>query len=230
MYECGWNRDLNYVIAFSCDDIQDVSWRYSRDHEKMRNSRNLCTEKELLQAIIELRKKRQANCSEARRKYLKKRTLRELVELMVIREPTENEKKGRSSGSLAWRLERGEGSANNFYIFNLLPTEFEKKQFNLRYSCSKDIYERFLRNDTGTELLESNEEWSSWLYIAENMFRKVELDWKINYLARTEGSNSSKIQWKFDFSLPIENVQLRFDTKTYETGKIDLIFLDGNGK
>lgn len=113
MYECGWNRKLNYILAFSCDDVQDVSWRYSKDHENMLKSRNMCTEKELLQAILELRKKRQLNCSDARKKYLKKRTLRELVDLMVIREPTENERKGRSSGSLSWRLERGEGNANN---------------------------------------------------------------------------------------------------------------------
>jgi peptide-N4-(N-acetyl-beta-glucosaminyl)asparagine amidase len=113
MYECGWKRDLSYIIAFSHDDIQDVSWRYSKDHNRLLTVRNYCTEKELLQAIIGLRKKRQANCSEARKKYLLKRTLMELVELMVMREPTENELKGRSSGSLDWRLERGESGANN---------------------------------------------------------------------------------------------------------------------
>lgn len=117
MYECGWKRNLNYILAFSHDDVQDVSWRYSKDHNRMLNSRNLCTEKELLRAIIEVRKKRQMICSEARKKYLKNRTLMELVELMMIREPTENELKGRSSGSLDWRLERGENNSNNVRFF-----------------------------------------------------------------------------------------------------------------
>lgn len=52
----------------------------------------------------------------ARRKYLKKRTLFELVELMVEREPTTNEKNGRSSGGLAWKLARGEQRINNVII------------------------------------------------------------------------------------------------------------------
>ena len=113
MYEHGWKRELNYVIAFSLDDVQDVSWRYSNQHQDILKRRQLCNEKELIQTIMELRKKRQINCSAARKKFLNLRTLRELAELLIIREPTDNERKGRSSGSLNWRLERGETDVSN---------------------------------------------------------------------------------------------------------------------
>ena len=119
MYEHGWSRSLSYVLAFSVDDLQDVTWRYSNKHSDVLKRRTMCTEKELVKTICELRKKRQALSSAARKKFLAKRTLFELVELMVIKEPTEDEKKGRSSGSLAWRLDRGEKKENNV-IFKVL--------------------------------------------------------------------------------------------------------------
>jgi peptide-N4-(N-acetyl-beta-glucosaminyl)asparagine amidase len=62
---------------------------------------------------MKLRKKRQAKCTVNRRKFLKLRVLRELVELMVIREATDDERKGRSSGSLTWRMDRGEQGTTN---------------------------------------------------------------------------------------------------------------------
>lgn len=116
MYQHGWKRKVDYVIAFSHDDIQDVTWRYANNHEEAIRNRQRCTEPELLKTILLLREKRQKNLTVARKKYLKKRNLREIIELMIQREPTENEKKGRSSGSLSWRSGRGEDqecSSNN---------------------------------------------------------------------------------------------------------------------
>lgn len=119
MYQHGWKRKIDYIIAYSNEDVQDVTWRYTNNHSLIRKNRLKCTENDLLKTIFLLRAKRQQNLSAARKKYLKKRTLNEMIELMVEREPTENEKKGRSSGSLSWRAARGEEqqcSSNNVTI------------------------------------------------------------------------------------------------------------------
>lgn len=113
MYQHGWKRDVDYIIAFSHDDIQDVTWRYVSDHKATLIKRQKCSETDLLATILKLRSKRQQNCSKARKFYLRKRNLREIVELMVERQPTEDEKKGRSSGGLSWRLARGEDQCSS---------------------------------------------------------------------------------------------------------------------
>lgn len=133
MYQYGWKRDIDYILAFSRDDVQDVTWKYCSDHGRvsrlepnvilnaiistnasnfqlLKNRRN-CSEEDLLTAIYLLRQKRQVNCSTLRKRHLKKRTLFELIGMMLPRQPTDNEKKGRSSGSLSWKLARGEGQS-----------------------------------------------------------------------------------------------------------------------
>lgn len=83
MYEIGWNKKISYVIAYSAEEIQDVTWRYSCKHKEVMARRNKCSEKELLDAILKIREEKMKPLSEARRKYLIKRILFELVELMV---------------------------------------------------------------------------------------------------------------------------------------------------
>lgn len=112
----------------------------------------------------------------------------------------------------------------------MLPSEIEAKQFNLKYSCAKDTYIRYLENSGVQESLETKEDWTSCIYLAENVFRKEELDWKMVYLARTEGTDSAKIQWKFNFELPVKDIKLKFDIKIYESGCVDICFLDENGE
>lgn len=108
MYQHGWKRSVDYIIAYSHDDIQDVTWRYGNNHAEIRSRRQKCTETELLKTILQLRAKRQQNSGNFRKRYLCRRNLMEIVELLTERSPTENEKKGRSSGDLSWRTARGE--------------------------------------------------------------------------------------------------------------------------
>ncbi|XP_055304059.1 peptide-N(4)-(N-acetyl-beta-glucosaminyl)asparagine amidase [Sitodiplosis mosellana] len=231
MYQHGWKRKVDYIIAFSHEDIQDVTWRYASNHEEATRNRQRCTEPEVLKTILLLRDKRQMNLSVARKKYLKKRNLREIIELMVQREPTENEKKGRSSGSLSWRLTRGEDqqcTSNNFFVFNATETEANAKEFNVRFSSAKNEYERYLHRSNGVEPTETAKTWQSCAYRWEKIFRKEERDWKMVYLARAEDSDRAEIEWKFDFSdrnLKIKDISFKFDVKTYENGQIEVTFL-----
>uniref|UniRef100_A0A1B0DG01 Transglutaminase-like domain-containing protein n=1 Tax=Phlebotomus papatasi TaxID=29031 RepID=A0A1B0DG01_PHLPP len=35
MYQHGWKRNVDYIIAHSNDDVQDVTWRYCNDHSQV---------------------------------------------------------------------------------------------------------------------------------------------------------------------------------------------------
>lgn len=139
MYQHGWKRKVDYIIAYSHEDIQDVTWRYTNNHAETRRNRHQCTEPELLKSILLLRQKRQQKCSAARRKFLKKRNLREIIELMVERQATDNEKKGRSSGSLSWRLSRGEEQCSTDNVSKINSTT--KKHLSiLTFICLNFLY------------------------------------------------------------------------------------------
>lgn len=114
MYEKGWKKKLSYIIAFSKDEVQDVTWRYTRDQQAVMKRRKLCTEQTLIRLIQALNDKRQNSTgySQTRKEYVIKRNLMELAEMLYI--PNSQDKdsdetyEGRNSGSIAWRLARGE--------------------------------------------------------------------------------------------------------------------------
>lgn len=83
MYETGWGVKISYVIAYSSDEVQDVTWRYSCTHKEVLGRRKKCSEKELIDAVIKLRAKRQENFSLTKKTYLTKRLLFELVDFLV---------------------------------------------------------------------------------------------------------------------------------------------------
>lgn len=53
---------------------------------------------------------------------------------------------------------------------------------------------------------------------------KVEHDWKMCYLARTQGSHKAFIEWLFCFDEKkiIDKIEIKFSTASYENGKIEL--------
>lgn len=103
------------------------------------------------------------------------------------------------------------------------------KQFNVRYCCATNQYERFTRqSNQHIEIENVTQKWQSCAYRWQNIFRKEEKDWKMVYLARAEDTEQAEIEWKFDFSdrkLTIKDIKLKFDWKTYENGQIEVMFL-----
>uniref|UniRef100_A0A182M8N8 Peptide-N(4)-(N-acetyl-beta-glucosaminyl)asparagine amidase n=1 Tax=Anopheles culicifacies TaxID=139723 RepID=A0A182M8N8_9DIPT len=242
MYEHGWRKDITYVFGFSRDDVQDVSWRYSNNHKRLlqrRREEGACSEQALLDAIGKLRTKRRTglNCTPERVTFLRKRTVDECLELLGNsgRVPTAAEREGRSSGSLEWRLQRGEQQINTRYMFIPTEEEVQAKQFNIRYCCATDCYERFLKgasNRVNEKITEKSNGWESRQYISRNIFRKEEHDWKMVYLARTEGTDEATIEWNFDFSvqgLRVKQIELRFGQETYDGAKVELYYIKSDG-
>lgn len=220
MYEAGWGKKLSYIMAYSKDEVQDVTWRYSCKQREVMSRRTQCRERELISTMMQLRQERQKNMSEARRLYLNNRLIAELVEFLTPRQPTEAEKKGRSSGSLAWRLARGETEAEVVEPYIWKPTEAEiaAGKMHIKYSTSKNKYLR----EVGKEERQS---WNKGVFEVKSVFRKEEKDWKVVYLTRTEGSDEGAISWKFDVTgtgAVVDSVCLKFSSQLFETGQVNL--------
>nr|XP_022907320.1 peptide-N(4)-(N-acetyl-beta-glucosaminyl)asparagine amidase-like [Onthophagus taurus] len=211
MYESGWNKKLSYIIAYSGEDLQDVTWRYSSRHKEVLSRRKKCTEIELVSAICSLRNERQKGLSETRREYLNKRVLCELIEMMVEKEATEKDKKGRTSGSMAWRLSRGETKRDfEGKIWKISDTNI----FSLKYCTSLDQY---LVNN------EKIKNFSDGVFKMNGVFRKEEKDWRNAYLCREETVSVGSITWAFqvDFDQKsIDEIIIYFDYTTYEDGNV----------
>lgn len=205
IYEKGWRKKLTYIFAYSKDEVQDVTWRYTRDQVGVMKRRNHCSESTLLQFIESLNKHRQSSngYSTVRRDYVVKRRLFELVEL--IRTPNEKSDDGetyhgRSAGSYAWKLARGE-IAEEFSRTDCSwdVSKFGHK-FQLRYSVVKDKYEIV---DEKGETLQRVSGWQEGASATEGgIFRKLEDDWKMVYLTRSPGTKSGRIKWTFEVSNP----------------------------
>lgn len=215
LYSHGWGKKLCYVIAVSRDDVQDVTWRYTNDHKAVLSRRKECTEAELLSCILALRDHRQRQVSEPRRRYLAKRTLQELVTLMVEKKPTDYESHGRISGSKQWRSDRGElGSQSPTHSFEFT----EPGAAAVHYHAATDCYRVLLDG----EEIQSLPSWSAGVYEYKNIFRKVEHDWKKVYLAREEGEAVGHVSWRVSAGagLQLGELRLRMATQLYSSGQL----------
>jgi peptide-N4-(N-acetyl-beta-glucosaminyl)asparagine amidase len=66
--------------------------------------------------------------------------------------------------------------------------------------------------------------WKNTAYSYSNIQYKIEHDWKMCYLARTQGSNAAFIEWVFniDGKKVLEKIEIKFTSACYEDGQIDL--------
>ncbi|XP_010638469.1 peptide-N(4)-(N-acetyl-beta-glucosaminyl)asparagine amidase isoform X2 [Fukomys damarensis] len=163
LYEIGWGKKLSYIIAFSKDEVVDVTWRYSCKHEEVISRRTVITEGLLRETINGLNKQRK--------------------ETLFI--PSENEK--------------------------------ISKQLYLCYNIVKDHYVRVSSNS------QTISGWENGVWKMESIFRKVETDWNMVYLARKEGSSFAYISWKFEcgsVGLKIESISIKTSSQTFQTGTV----------
>ncbi|XP_063778307.1 peptide-N(4)-(N-acetyl-beta-glucosaminyl)asparagine amidase [Pseudophryne corroboree] len=218
LYEVGWGKKLSYIIAFSKDEVVDVTWRYSCKHEEIISRRKEVRESWLRETIAGLNKTRQQSLPEQRKKELLGRLIVEIVEFMSPKTPKPGELGGRMSGSLAWRVARGESDLNSKSVV-FVPSDKEKaaKRFHLQYNIAENCYTRVSNNN---EMIDT---WENGVWLSESICRKVENDWKMVYLARREETPSARIGWKFECSsvgMRVENISIRTTSETYHSGKI----------
>ena len=86
VYEAGWGKKLTYVVAFSKEEVQDVTWRYSRDHAATRSRRQLVRPAWLVRTLLQLSAGRSAGAGQERRAELLTRRLAECLEMLTPRQ------------------------------------------------------------------------------------------------------------------------------------------------
>ncbi|KAJ8020029.1 Peptide-N(4)-(N-acetyl-beta-glucosaminyl)asparagine amidase [Holothuria leucospilota] len=231
LYEHGWGKKLSYVIAFSHEEVVDVTWRYTNHPQDVISRRTECREEWLMDVIAHLNKEKRQRLSAERVKVLEERLPKELAEFLTVKKVQEGEGQGRQSGSLAWRLNRGETTSGQAqaaetenYTFEPVQEEENTKLFHVRYCCASDTYIRVSNQNS------SMEGWESCVFKQQNIFRKEEFDWNMVYLAREEGTPRSFISWKFDCSktdLKINHVTVKACSTTFQSGNIVWSLSDG---
>lgn len=215
LYEKGWGKKLSYIIAYSNEEVQDVTWRYTENTNIVLQRRTLCSENELLSTILSLSDQRVNNLSLLRRKFLAKRRLNECIELLFQPKCTNGDNyEGRTSGTLTWRLARGEVQSKKF-IWTPTETEIINKKFELKYSTATDKYIHDNIVHKG---------WQNGVYNYDSLIRKEELDWKRVYLCREVNCERSTIEWRFDFSssgLVVQVIKLIYTTTLFNSGQVE---------
>jgi len=217
VYEAGWGKKLTYVIASSKDEIQDVTWRYSKDHAVTKQRRNLARPKWLTKTLLELTNKKQAGYPEEERRRLNQRRLADCLEMITARSVGEDDKVGRKTGSLAWRLARGElgETPSKEVVFTPTSQDVERGSFSLQFFVAEDYYQL----GDGSRM----EGWKSGVHQSQNIARKVEGDWNKAYLSRTEGNNEKgSIAWKFKVpeGYACGQIELLVTSTVFKTGRV----------
>ncbi|XP_077363448.1 peptide-N(4)-(N-acetyl-beta-glucosaminyl)asparagine amidase isoform X2 [Festucalex cinctus] len=232
LYEVGWGKKLSYVLAFSQDQVVDVTWRYSCKHPEVLSRRTSVQETWLLDTIIGLNASRQQSLHVNRKLQLAERLIVELVEFISPKMPKEGELGGRISGSLGWRIARGEtGDVDSRtmkqgggYVFTPTENERRDKLIHVLYNATKDQYCR-ISNDF--EIIHC---WDRCVWSKESVFRKVENDWQKVYIACIEGSSKGHISWRFNFTpakLSVKSVAIRASSQTFNFGVVNWLLQSG---
>jgi len=223
IYDHGWKKKLNYVIATSIHEVQDVTKRYVIDHEQLKKRRSWGKDDDWLNKLVmDQTDAWQKNLSNDLKTKLAQMRFAELAELMFSKSKndfSEEESQGRQSGSLAWRLSRAETEleSSKTIVIKPKPLEEESMIIDILFDITKDIY---VRKSNGDEQISG---WSNLAFEVDNMLKKEELDWNMVYLARKDGSKVGKIAWKIDLSnskFNVKSVELLVQSKTFENGKI----------
>uniref|UniRef100_A0A0D9WZ40 Transglutaminase-like domain-containing protein n=1 Tax=Leersia perrieri TaxID=77586 RepID=A0A0D9WZ40_9ORYZ len=111
LYEKGWNKKLDYVIAISNDGVRDVTKRYTRKWHEVLSRRIITSEDNVSAVLSSITGKYRSGLSIDRLAVIEKRDKKESEELSkaaYLEVDTTISLPGRQSGSVEWRKARSE--------------------------------------------------------------------------------------------------------------------------
>ncbi|XP_024528073.1 peptide-N(4)-(N-acetyl-beta-glucosaminyl)asparagine amidase [Selaginella moellendorffii] len=110
LYEKGWGKKLNYVIAVAKDGVYDVTKRYTRKWPEVVSRRNLVSEETAEEVVALLTAIQRSKLEPEELDILEQRDRQEAEELSGAQASPETDQHlpGRQSGSKEWREVRGE--------------------------------------------------------------------------------------------------------------------------
>ncbi|CAA7405601.1 unnamed protein product [Spirodela intermedia] len=111
LYEKGWNKNLNYVIAISKDGVYDVTKRYTRKWHEVLQRRDIRTEAVVSAVLSDITTECRRSCSSEMISALKHRDQKEMEELETnvhLKNDSSLSLPGRQSGAKEWRIARAE--------------------------------------------------------------------------------------------------------------------------
>lgn len=115
LYEKGWNKKLNYVIAIAKDGVYDVTKRYTRKWHEVLSRRNITTETVASSVLSSITRECRIRYSFESLSILEHRDKKETDELeMAVHSKIDNSLSlpGRQSGAIEWRMSRSEVGSN----------------------------------------------------------------------------------------------------------------------
>ena len=227
VYEVGWNKSLSYCIAVSKYEIQDVTWRYTlKEPQKLFNRRKDCQESWLTFFVLKMNVELQKSLTADQRRQLAIRSVTELVQFLWTpwKETNLSEKdlQGRQSGSQAWKRARNEiGNLSiSGYTFVAKEEDFVNGSLSrLTFNAVTDVYSM-----NGKPIKTG---WREGVFELNNINKKIEHDWKMVYLARSEGSSADSlglISWRLDLTEVSDwsSITILLNGLTYDDANIDL--------
>jgi len=111
LYEKGWNKKLDYVIAISKDGVHDVTKRYTRKWHEVLSRRTITSEETISAVLSSITRKYRTGLSTGALSVIESRDKEESEELSkaaYLEVETTLSLPGRLSGSVEWRKARSE--------------------------------------------------------------------------------------------------------------------------
>ncbi|KAL8028776.1 hypothetical protein ABFX02_14G182900 [Erythranthe guttata] len=111
LYEKGWNKKLDYVIALARDGVYDVIKRYTRKWHEVLSRRVITTEPALASIITDITREQRKNFNSETLLKLSERDKSEAEELernLFSKDDASISLPGRQSGDKQWRISRSE--------------------------------------------------------------------------------------------------------------------------